>query len=256
MEDIKQRESPSNTDLFQLDAMSKPLTASKSKFYHSIVARLLWIAMRVRIDILMTVVYLASKVHCSTEHEFNKLKHLIGYLIKYPKLRVVVKGDKLWKEGTLNIWVDASHAVHRPSMRAHLGVFISAGRGPILLKSVGAKRQTNSSTASEIVALSTSIGLICGIANFLKSYEVEVRQIIIHEDNEAVLKLVTGNKPMNDTSKHMEIQRLFIKDTIEQENMSIIHCRTEDMLADVLTKAMVGKQFKKLIIKLGLEFSD
>jgi hypothetical protein len=102
MEDIKQRDSPSNTDLFQLDAMSKPLTASKSKFYHSIVARLLWIAMRVRIDILMTVVYLASKVHCSTEHEFNKLKHLIGYLIKYPKLRVVVKGDTLWREGILS----------------------------------------------------------------------------------------------------------------------------------------------------------
>jgi len=41
----------------------------------------------------------ASKVHCSTEHEFDKLKHLLGYIMKYPKLRVVVKGDKLWKEG-------------------------------------------------------------------------------------------------------------------------------------------------------------
>ncbi len=256
MEDIKQRESPSGTNLFQLDTTSKPLTASKAKLYHSIVAKLLWIAMRVRIDILMTVVYLASKVHCSTEHEFDKLKHLLGYLLKYPKLKVVIKGDKLWKEGILNIWVDASHAVHRPSMRSHIGVFISAGRGPILLKSVGAKRQTNSSTASEILALSTSIGLICGIANFLKSYEVEVKQIIIHEDNEAVLKLVTGSKPMNDTSKHMEIQRLFIKEAIEQDNMTIIHCKSEDMLADVLTKAMIGNQFKKLVVKLGLEFSD
>ena len=41
--------------------------------YHSLVAKLLWIAMRVRIDILMTVVYLASKVHCLTQHEFKKL---------------------------------------------------------------------------------------------------------------------------------------------------------------------------------------
>jgi len=43
---------------------------------------------------------------------------------------------------------------------------------------------------------------------------------------EAVLKLVTGGKPMNDTSKHMEIQRLFIKEAIEQEKMTIIHCKS------------------------------
>jgi hypothetical protein len=61
---------------------------------------------------------------------------------------------------------------------------------------------------------------------------------------------------MNDTSKHMEIQRLFIKEAIEQEKMTIVHYKSEDMLADVLTKAIIGKQFKKLIIKLGLEFSD
>ena len=46
----------------------------------------------------------------------------------------------------------------------------------------------------------------------------------------------------------MEIQRLFIKDTIEQERITLIFCRSEDMLADVLTKAMSGALFKRLII--------
>ena len=58
---------------------------------------------------------------------------------------------------------------------------------------------------------------------------------------------------MNDLSKHMEIQRLFIKDNIEQEKITLIFCRSEDMIADVLTKAMSGVVFKKLIVKLGLE---
>jgi hypothetical protein len=89
--------------------------------------------------------------------------------------------------------------------------------------------------------------------NFLKSYGVTIKEIIIHEDNEAVLKLIKGTKPMNDLSKHMEIQRLFIKDNIEQEKITLIFCRSEDMIADVLTKAMSGALFKKLIVKLGLE---
>jgi len=36
---------------------------------------------------------------------------------------------------------------------------------------------------------------------------------------------------MNDTSKHMEIQRLFIKEAIEQEKMTIIHCKKSKKLS-------------------------
>ena len=253
MQDAKASDSPHAKDLFELNADSPKLSTGKSKLYHSVVAKLLWIAMRVRVDILMPVVYLASKVHCSTEHEFAKLAKVVGYIKKYPKVTLNIKGDELFENGILNIWVDASHAVHKPSMRSHIGVFMSAGKGPIMLKSIGAKRQTNSSTASEIYALSSAVSLICGAVNFLKSYGVTIKQIIIHEDNEAVLKLVKGTKPMNDLSKHLEIQRLFIKDTIEQEKITLVYCRSEDMLADVLTKAMTGVLFKKMIVKLGLE---
>ena len=74
--------------------------------------------------------------------------------------------------------------------------------------------------------------------NFLKSYDVVIKEIVIHEDNEAVLKLVKGTKPMNDLSKHMEIQRLFIKDTIEQEKMTLIFCRSDDMLAHLVVRGI------------------
>ena len=251
--DITQSDSPSGKDLFELNAESPQLSTGKAKLYHSVVAKLLWIAMRVRIDALMPIVYLASKVHCSTEHEFAKLLKVIGYLKKYPRMSLKIKGDELFTNGVLNIWVDASHAVHKPSMRSHIGVFMSAGKGPIMLKSIGAKRQTNSSTASEIYALSSAVSLICGAVNFLRSYGVKIKDIIVHEDNEAVLKLVKGTKPMNDLSKHMEIQRLFIKDNIEQEDMMLVYCKSEEMIADVLTKAMSGALFKRLVLKMGLE---
>ena len=158
--EVKAYDSPSAADLFQLDPASEKLPTAKAKLYHSLVARLMWISMRVRIDILMTVVYLASKVHCSTQHEFKKLMRVIGYLKKYPRMNLKIKGDELFQKGVLNVWVDAAHAVHKPSMRSHVGIFVSAGKGPILLKSIGAKRATNSSTASEIYALSSAVSLI------------------------------------------------------------------------------------------------
>ena len=55
---------------------------------------------------------------------------MIGYLKFKPTVRLALKGDELFgNAGTLNVWVDAAHAVHKPSMRSHIGVFASAGRG-------------------------------------------------------------------------------------------------------------------------------
>jgi len=197
---------------------------------------------------------LATKVHNPRHHELGKLRRVIGYLKFKPEVRLALKGDELFgKAGTLNVWVDAAHAVHRPSMRSHIGVFASAGRGPILLKSIGAKRQTNSSTGSEIYALSYAVGLICGLVNFLRSYGVDIKKIIVHEDNQAVLNLVRNDKPMNDSSKHMEIQRLFIKERIIEHKMDVQYCATDVMIADVLTKSLAGRPFNTLILMMGVE---
>lgn len=253
LDSSKTYQSPSSSDLFTLNEQSEALTPKEKGDFHSLVAKLMWIAMRVRLDILLPVCYLATKVHSPRKHELGKLRRVIGYLKFKPQVRLIVKGNDLFGEsGTLNVWVDAAHAVHKPSMKSHIGVFASAGKGPILLKSIGAKRQTNSSTGSEMYALSFAVGLICGLVNFMKSYGVDIKRIVIHEDNQAVLNLVQGDKPMNDSSKHMEVQRLFVKERIKEHGMTIQYCKTTDMIADVLTKALCGATFGTLILMMGI----
>ena len=65
-----------------------------------------------------------------------------------------------------------------------------------------------------------------------------------------------ANRPMADGSKHMEVQRLFVKEHIDGNRIKIQYCKTEDMIADVLTKALTGAQFEKLIIMMGTEESN
>lgn len=254
--EIKHYKSPASSDLFELNAASELLKSEKKKKYHSFVAKLLWIAMRVRLDILVAIAYLATKVHCPTEHEYGKLKRVIGYLYHKPRLKLLLNGDDLFQNGTINVWVDSSHATHMPSRKSHIGVYASAGKGPIAVKSLGGKRIANSSTASELYALSYSIGVICGLLNFARAYGAEVRRVIVYEDNQAVISLVEKDKPMTDGSKHMEVQRLFVKEHIDGEKIKIQYCRTEDMIADVLTKALTGAQFEKLIVLMGNEEND
>jgi len=69
--------------------------------------------------------------------------------------------------------------------------------------------------------MSYAVGLVCGLINFMRSYSLDLKKIVVHEDNQAVLNLVENDKLMNDSTKHMEIQRLFIKERINEHGMDV-----------------------------------
>jgi hypothetical protein len=58
---------------------------------------------------------------------------------------------------------------------------------------------------------------------------------------------------MNDSSKHMEVQRLFIKERINEHAMDVRYCATDVMIADVLTKSLSGQPFNTLVLMMGIE---
>ena len=61
-----------------------------------------------------------------------------------------------------------------------------------------------------------------------------------------------GKESCGSKSRHIHIQYFFTKDVIKRENMNIEHCHTGQMIADVYTKPIQGKQFYKLRnIKMG-----
>lgn len=71
-----------------------------------------------------------------------------------------------------------------------------------------------------------------------------------------VLNLIQGSKPMNDSSKHMEVQRLFVKERIKEHGIIMRYCKTTDMIADILTKALCGIAFSTLVILMGISAEE
>ena len=55
-----------------------------------------------------------------------------------------------------------------------------------------------------------------------------------------------GLKSCGDTSRHINIRYFFIKDILHMENINVKHCRTEDMIADFLTKPLQGSLFRRM----------
>ena len=67
----------------------------------------------------------------------------------------------------------------------------------------------------------------------------------IYEDNQSEICLAK-NTQFQRQAKHIEIKYHFIREQVENGNVELSCCRTEEMVADMLTKGLDREQFRKL----------
>ena len=87
------------------------------------------------------------------------------------------------------------------------------------------------------------------------------KENILYQDNMSAMKLETnGRMSSGKNTRHIDIKYFFAKDRVDTEGISIVHCPTEQMLADFFTKPLQGALFKKFkavqTIPLYKEFLD
>ena len=71
-------------------------------------------------------------------------------------------------------------------------------------------------------------------------------------DNQAAIN-ISENPVQHDRTKHVDIDRHFIKEKLEKKIISSPHVKSEDQLADILTKAVTTEIFESTLFKLGIE---
>jgi hypothetical protein len=71
-------------------------------------------------------------------------------------------------------------------------------------------------------------------------------------DNKAAIA-ISQNPIQHDWTKHIEIDRHFIKQNLEEGVICFPFVRSKDQLADMLTKTISNKNFRCSLDKLGIE---
>lgn len=73
---------------------------------------------------------------------------------------------------------------------------------------------------------------------------------LFYQDNASAMKMESnGRKLASDKSRHINIRYFFIKDVFEREDIELVHCPIERMIADYYTKSLHGSLFRKLRAK-------
>jgi hypothetical protein len=108
---------PATDTLFAADD-TEQVSEEVRIWFHRVVAQILYLAKRTRLETLTTVAYLATRVTCCTESDVVKLHRLIRYLRSTLDLGLVLRPGKM--RIVVRLFVDASYGVHRDG-KSHTG---------------------------------------------------------------------------------------------------------------------------------------
>jgi hypothetical protein len=203
----------------------------------------MYVAKRVRPDLLTTCAFLSTRVQSSTEDDWAKLQRALEYLYGSQELGITLECDN----GSVNVktHIDAAFGVHHDA-KSHSGANSTLGKGPIYVKSAKQKIVTKSSTESEQVSLSDNTSQVIWTREFLQSQGYSLGPSIIYQDNQSTIAMVNKGCSTSERTRHIKIRYFFVKDFIDKQEIKLEYLPTGEMLADMLTKPLQGELFRKM----------
>lgn len=232
---------PAKAYLFEVRESAK-LDEPRAENFHSVVALLLFISRRCRLDIQTAVAFLTTRVSEPTEDDWRKLTRVLQYLRGTLDLKLTLGADDIMMAKS---WIDVSYGVHN-DCRSHTGGVMSWGWGVLLTKCQKQKLNTKSSTEGEIVGLSDYMPNIIWARMFLDAQGYTLKENIVYQDNMSAMKIAkNGKMSSGQKTKHMNNRYFWIKDRVKSEGITVQYCPTEKMIADFFTKPLQGSLFRK-----------
>ena len=233
---------PHDGNLFKIDESSPMLKESESKKFHSGVAKLLYLAKRVRPEILVSISFLSSRVLHSTEEDESKLRKVFKYLNNNEKISINYTGGG---NNQIIAYGDAAYLVHQ-DCESRTGTVLMMNDGVILGRSSKQKLISKSSTEAELIANAETMTDIVICMNFLDNQEITQNSIKCYTDNVSITHILKKYTNQYRNTKHINHKYFYTKQFIDTGQVELLWKSNSYMIADLLTKPVLGSLFKEL----------
>ena len=217
------------------------------RVYRGMIGSLLYLTAS-RPDIMHSVCFCARFQANPRETHVVAVKRILRYL----------KGTDdlcLWypRGGSLELlgYTDADFGAYKPDRKSTSGM--AQFLGPCLV-SWASKKQTTvaqSTAEAEYVAAAACCSQLLWLKQQLSDYGIVLSNVPIFCDNTSAIN-ISKNPVQHSRTKHIDIRHHFLRDCVEKGMVSMEHCRSEDQIADIFTKALNKEPFEKLRLELGM----
>ena len=247
MLECKPADTPSVKNV-KLDVNRSNKSVNKER-YQRLVGKLIYLS-HTRPDIAYAVSIVSQFMHNPAEEHMEAVMRIIRYLKGTPG-----RGIKFIKHGHTEIigYTDTDWAGNIIDRKSTAGYFTFVGGNLVTWRS---KKQN-------VVALSSAEaefrGMVKGVCEllWLKKLVIELgfkpeKEMQLFCDNKATID-ISHNPMQHDRTKHIEVDRHFIKEKLDSRIISLPFVRSQEQVADILTKAVGSKEFDDALIKIGME---
>lgn len=249
--DLKPVSTPMDANLALTKAQSPSSVSDIARMrnvpYREAVGSLMYAAMGTRPDIAFAVTTLAQFSDNPGWVHWEAVKRVFKYLLGTRDLELVYGR----KENELTGYVDADGASqeHRRAISGY--VFLVDG-GAISWSSKKQELVTLSTAEAEYVAATHAAKEVIWLRRLIgEVFGAIPNPTTLFSDSQSAIAL-TKDGHYHARTKHIDIRYHFIRYVIENGSIKLIYCPTNEMTADVLTKALPSAKVKHFASALGL----
>ena len=202
-----------------------------------------------RPDICYLVNLLSQFMHSPRNSHFQAANRILKYLKGTSRLGITYR-----KTGKLDLilYTDLDFVGSHVDYRSTMGYCTIFGGNLVTWKSKKQSVVSKSSTEAEFRAMSKGIDDVIWIKHLLEELKIlYTTPIIIRCDNRTAISI--AHDPIyHDRMKHVNIDRFYIQDHLEQGVLKTEHVISKEQCVDIFTKGLPAKTMQYLISKLGM----
>ncbi|XP_019265020.1 PREDICTED: uncharacterized protein LOC109242641 [Nicotiana attenuata] len=205
-------------------------------YYRKLVGKLNFLT-NTRLDIAYSVQHLSQFMQEPREPYLKAPFHLLRYLKNDPTLGIFMSKDG---DHTVKAYCDSDWASCPVSRRSITGYLVLQGNNPIRLKSKKQETISLSSAEAKYRALRKVVGELVWLSRLFEELPVPLSlPISVFCDSQSALQ-IAKNPVLHGTTKHIEVDCHFVRDQLQAGLISLHHIRTDNQLADIITKDLTG----------------
>ena len=206
--------------------------------YKEAVGSLMYVMTCTRPDIATAVSCVSAFMHNPGREHWNAVKRIFQYLKYTMNYGLKYTSQDKWE---VTGYCDSDWGGDIDSLKSTTGYVFIAGGAAISWCSKKQNVVARSSTEAEHVA-SIQAGVEAKwLVDFNSELGINIGPVLVYTDNQANLKVMSKQEARGRT-RHFAIQKAFLRELIEQEIVTYDWIRSEEQVADILTKALTEEK--------------